>query len=324
MRLVQYSQTKIALGGDITLTIVSGNSATELNKLFTVLWHYIYVFERSFSRFVPISELSLFNRSAGLQTSITSEFKQLLMAAKDIGNQTGGLYNPFILPALQRAGYKKSAVPGYEMDAVDDYSHRRVEPVDQLKIGDTWASVPPNTAIDMGGCGKGYLADKLGQLLVGSGFTNYRLSLGGDIVTLGSDENGQNWKINIQDANNLRGQVDWVIRCPTEHFAIATSGTFRRQGQTIDRAWHHIIDPITLQPAKTDIRLATVCADTALVADVLASCAVIIGSQDGMVFLKKQRARATLLQGQDETGVLKKHFGRYIIKESKAEDLKSA
>ncbi len=324
MRLAQSSQTKIALGGGIALTLVSNVSAGELNKLFTVLWHYIYVFEKSFSRFIPMSELSLFNRSAGLQMSISPGFKQLLESAKSMAEITDGLYNPFILPALQRAGYKRSAVPGYETDSVDDYSHRRVEPIEQLKIGDTWASIPPNTAIDLGGCGKGYLADKLGQLLVGSGVNNYRLSLGGDISTLGVDENGQNWKINIQDADNLEGQVDWTVICPTERFAVATSGTFRRQGQTTDRDWHHIIDPITLQPARTDIRLATVCADTALMADVLASCAVIVGLSDGIGFLKKQGAISMLLQAQDDTGVLEKNFGHYIIKESKGEGLKSA
>ncbi len=316
MRLASYSQTNLALGSDVTLTLVSDKSVAEVDKIFGVLWHYIYVFERSFSRFIPGSELSLFNRSAGLRVEISPEFRELLVAAKDISEATGSLYNPFILPALQRAGYKKSAVPGYEQDPVDDYSKRRVSSIDQLQIGDTWASIPSDTAIDMGGCGKGYLADKLGAIASSLGIASYRFELGGDIATAGTDEFKHKWLIGIQDANNLSGEITRMIECPTRPHAVATSGTFRRRGHVSAKDWHHIIDPLTLQPAVTDIRLVTVGTDSALQADVLASCVVIVGSDKSIDFLRSHNVKQVLVQNEGQGGAFEKHLGRFIMKES--------
>jgi thiamine biosynthesis lipoprotein len=309
MRLNYYSQTKLALGSDVTLEFVANFLSPHAESVFVGLWRQVYSFERQFSRFLPASELSMFNRAAGLKTPINPEFKALLLSAQTIGQKTNGLYNPFILPALQRAGYKQSAVPGYEADAVDDYSRKAVVTIDKLVVGKDWASIPHGTAIDVGGCGKGYLADQLRQALDSPGIKGYRLSLGGDIATAGQDQAGKNWLINIQDASSLAGESDWVIDCPPTDFAVATSGTFRRKNQS-GTSWHHIIDPIILKPAITDVRLATVCAKTALEADVLASCAVLLGSQKAPAFLKRHGVKAALLQCQDGSGIFEKQFGR--------------
>ncbi len=316
MRLVHYSQTSLALGSDVTLSLVSEKSPTEMDTIFHNLWHSIYTFERAFSRFIPMSELSIFNRSAGVQTPITSAFKSLLQTAKSISIATNGLYNPFILPALQKSGYKRSAVSGYKNDPTDDFSRRHVGAIDQLTIGSDWAVIPFDTALDMGGCGKGYLADQLGHLLADIGISNYRLELGGDIITRGTDESGDNWYIGIQDANNLSGELPSMIKCPRGQFAIATSGTFRRKTQANAKDWHHIIDPLTLQPALTDVRLVTVCADSAVVADVLASCAVITGSKSAGTFVKSRGAKRMLLQADNDSGSFQKQFGRFIMRES--------
>ena len=317
MLLNEISQTKLALGSDVSLTIVTDMDINDVKKLFDQLWEKVFIFERRFSRFLPMSELSLFNRSTGLNTPITSEFKDLLVNAKRLGSETEGLYNPFILPALQKTGYIKSAASGYQNDSQIDYTNRRVVDIDRLVIEDNSAQIPYGTAIDLGGCGKGYLADQLGQILQNKSDQGYWLSLGGDIVTMGYDKLGQPINLNIQDANDLSSTTNWIIGCPIEHFAVATSGTFKRIGQDNKKDWHHIIDPLTQKPAETDIRLATVCADTAIKADVLASCAVILGSKVAIRFLKAQGVKSAILQCVDENGVFfEKVFGKNI-KENK-------
>ena len=315
MLLRRLSQTKLALGSDVTLAIVTDMSDDLADKLFVALWRQVYLFERRFSRFLLSSELTTFNRATGLKNPISSEFKELLMVAKQFGIETGGLYNPFVTPALQNAGYKKSALPGYENDKQIDYSNRRVVANEKLEIGDTWALMPYNTAIDLGGIGKGYLADKIGEILHKFSVQGYWLSFGGDISTFGMDENGNNITLDIQNANNLNFTTNWIINCPTNNFAIATSGAMKRVNQEDDGDWHHIIDPATLKPAKSDIKMATVCADTVTRADVLASCAIILGSKKAPAFLKKHGVKSALLQCIDENGVLfEKKFGSNISK----------
>lgn len=310
MHLEQYLQTKVALGGDISIALVANANPDDSTEIFKTLWHEIFSFERQFSRFLPMSELSQFNRAAGQKTSVSPQLRQLLSAAKGIGAATAGLYNPFILPALHRAGYVKSAVPGYENDATADYGERVVASIDQLMIGDNWALIPFNTALDLGGCGKGYLADQLRNVLARFNLHGYLLSLGGDITTCGRDEHDEAWTVYIQNANNLASHHNLAITCPTEPFAVATSGTFRRPGQHSAKTWHHLIDPTTLEPATTDVRLATVVCRTTLKADVLASCAAILGSRRAASFLKAHGAEAMLLQCQNQTKSFDEVFDR--------------
>lgn len=316
MHLMQYTQTKQALGGDITIGFVADYDQNAADKLFVQLWHYVYTFERLFSRFLPSSELSILNRSAGVPMSISQEFKNLLTAAKSMAEMTDGLYNPFILPALQKSGYKKSVMPGYENDPVDDYSRRSVVAIDRLVIDGNRVTIPHDSALDMGGCGKGYLADRLRDIMNTAGVANYWMNLSGDIATAGHDQNAKSWAVDIQNSRDLQSVSDWSIACPIEPFAIATSGTFKRKGHSVDYDWHHIIDPITLKPAQTDIRLATICAPTTLQADVLASCAIILGSDKAPDWLRSHGVSDFLLQCEDATGVFEKQFGTAILKES--------
>jgi len=302
MCLVKTSQTKAALGGDVTLGLITGMSSSETESLFNLLWKKIFKFEIKFSRFLLSSELTKFNRSAGIKTVVSSEFKELLISAQIQSVRTSGLYNPFITPALQRAGYIKSALVGYEQDKQIDYTDRKIVDVDRLIIGDDWALIPYGTAIDLGGCGKGYLADKLAEILNDYGIAGYWLSLGGDVVVKGHDENGDALTLAIQDASDLSSTINWLIECPQNGIAVATSGTFKRQGQNIPHSWHHIIDPTTKKPAVTDIRLVTVCTDSGIDADVLASCAIILGSKKAPDYLKNHGVKSALLQCIDNNG----------------------
>lgn len=311
---MQYYQEQIALGSKTGLSIVSTAESSQVGLLYNELWRSIFMFERQFSRFLPGSELSMLNRNAGAKQVISSEFREILLAASRLAQETGGLYNPFILPALQASGYSHSRVPGHEQDAVDDHSKKAVTSIDKLEVGDDWARIPYGTAIDLGGCGKGYLADQLRSQLPEI-VTGYWLSFGGDIVVGGNDEQGQAWTVNIEAADDPGKNIGTIMS--SSACGVATSGTTVHKGKKARKSWHHIIDPRTRQPAETDVLLATVCHDSALYADVLASCAVILGSQQGIPFLKQHAVKSAVLQCQSRDGTTRTmHFGNAIINDN--------
>jgi len=297
----EYHDTKLALGSDVTLVLVSDRGEAAVAEVFRSLWYTIYCFERQFSRFIPSSELSVFNRSAGSRLPISPEFRDILRVARQLGLETGGLFNPLILPALHRAGYKQSFVEHYQDDVQDDYSARTVVQVERLEVTDTTACIPYGTALDLGGCGKGYLADLLANTIVPDWLDGYWLSLGGDVVGEGCDGSGKPWKVAIQSAFKDNTASRWCLQTTGKRFAAATSGTGVRTGTQQGKRWHHIIDPRTLQPSNSDVRMATVFDESAVRADVLASCAVILGTRQALPFLKTQGAQAAYLQGRDKT-----------------------
>src|SRR5512141_785285 len=64
--------------------------------------------ERRFSRFLPNSELSKLNRSAGKWFTASADLLDMLGQSLDFYRETRGLFDPSILPDLKRAGYDRS------------------------------------------------------------------------------------------------------------------------------------------------------------------------------------------------------------------------
>lgn len=296
---MQHYQECIALGSKTGISLVSNASPTKIEKLYSKLWKEIFIFERRFSRFLPDSELSMFNKHAGIKQFISQEFHDLLTAAFTIAHETNGLYNPFILPAVQKAGYTNSRVLGHEQDSVDDHSHKTVTNIHNLELGKNWARIPYGTAIDLGGCGKGYLADQLSSKLPDI-ITGYWFSFGGDIAIGGLDDRQLPWSVTVENAMQPSTNIGTLTINHTS--GIATSGTTVLNGEKSGKTWHHLIDPRTNQPAKTDILLATVKDSSSLRADVLASCAVILGSKQGVQFLKQKKVNSAIIQFKTSTG----------------------
>ncbi len=296
MTQVPHTQvlTRRGLGSDIELVLVLKPSEVVPRSLLAELSAQIDDFEARFSRFLDVSELSHFNRMAGQKVAVSDEFRALLEAVIDMIEQTDGLYNPFILPALQRAGYVHSMAVETRGEQLDDHRKKAVADARKLKLTDGYATIPYGTAIDFGGIGKGSLADQLATYAEPycSGFW---LALGGDIACFGANERGESWQVAVQSANDLGSDVA-TMAMPKTRSAIATSGTLKRLGTTNGTHWHHIIDPTTKRPVDTDVAMATVCATSATDADVYAKMAILVGSKQAPDYLRDHGISDALLQ----------------------------
>lgn len=296
-----YQQTKRALGSAALLTLVADTDKTA-EAIFTGLWQIIDGFEQRFSRFLPDSELSLVNRNAGSKVQVSPEFHRVLQDARELSIITGGLFNPLLLPALQQAGYAGSWPNPGEVDERINYQTRRVANITELTIGDDWVRLPEQTALDLGGCGKGMVLDQLADYCAGK-VQGFWFSLGGDIIAAGLDASGQPWELGIEKAQNA-SQPTGLVTSDGSRIAVATSGIIARAGVKNGKLWHHLIDPRTLMPAETDVLTATVVSPQAVLADVYASCAVILGAGKAIPFLKDQNIRQAMLQ-TDSGNVIK-------------------
>lgn len=290
------------LGTTIELRIV-GVPLAEADTLFAELWKQVTEFNSRFSRFLPESELSRFNQSAGSKTAISKPFEALLLEAKRFAVLTEGIFNPFILPALQRNGY----VHSIESPRTDTpiFSQRHIVSYTELEIGSGWAHIPKNTAIDLGGIGKGYLADRLGQHL-SKHTEHYCLDIGGDMIISGRAPDGP-WEIDIASLQDTSLALASYTNADTSSFGIATSGTVRTRN---GKKQTHIIDPRKGELiAKSELQ-CTIIAPDAVSADVLASCVLIDSIGFAERLLAAGHIQAVLLQAahQDEPVILGEGF----------------
>lgn len=296
-------QERQALGCRVQICLVADSDSAS-DYLLRELWLELLAFEKRCSRFLPDSELSRFNRAAGVRQPVSAELYEVLWAARQMSRQTEGLFNPFILPALQRAGYTKSRAVGHELDESDSFENRTVVQADKLDMGEGWASIPYGTAIDLGGCGKGYIGDTLAQLLVkDKRVRGFWLSIGGDTISHGFDQDGKAWKVYLQP-NPADGQrIGEVSADGGAMMAVATSSSRYRRGSRGGKQWHHLIDPRTGRPAETTVDLAVVRADSLLVADVLASCVIIDDAREVRSMIGREGVQAVAWQGSGQAAL---------------------
>lgn len=66
--------------------------------------------ERTFSRFLPDSELNRVNASAGRVVGVSDVFADTLALALRLAEQTDGLVDPTLGAALEAAGYARAAL----------------------------------------------------------------------------------------------------------------------------------------------------------------------------------------------------------------------
>jgi thiamine biosynthesis lipoprotein len=135
----------------------------------------------------------------------------------------------------------------------------------------------PDAWIDLGAIAKGYIADKIAEYLIARGVTSAVIDLGGDVVAVGSKQDGSLWRIGVRkpggNANELLGVVE------TGEASIVSSGIYERKFEKDGVIYHHILDPNTGMPARGDVISATVVAENAVIGEGLSTIIILAGSE---------------------------------------------
>ncbi|HEV3274831.1 MAG TPA: FAD:protein FMN transferase [Candidatus Dormibacteraeota bacterium] len=239
-----------------------------------------YAFERRLTRFDARSELSGFNAASGARVAVSALLGELLRVCLDAYAMSDGMVNAACLPALIDAGYDRSirevrrrpALPsrGSPSDAVPPLPN-------VLEVGEGWARLATGCAIDLGGVGKGWLADRLAER-----FENAVVNLGGDLRAQGHGPDAAGWVVSLCDGRLV------TIR----NAGVATSGTSGRRWP----GGHHLIDTRTAAPADSDIQAVSVVAESALRAEILAKAACVTGSAAADAWLRARGSMCHAMQ----------------------------
>ncbi len=237
--------------------------------------------ELRFSRFLPDSELSQLNRSAGDWFAVSDDLMDMLLHSLSYYKETNGLFDPSILPDLKRVGYDKSMDDIHTGGATSNpiVSVRDARPaLDKIEFDQRWKRVrlPRGMEIDLGGIAKGWIVSKAAALL--SSFAAIcAVSAGGDICFIGEPLDGSKWRVELEDPRNPSQSVA-VLHVGQS--AVVTSSVAKRTWNQNGQARHHLIDPRTGEPAQTDWLSATIIGPDILAAEVYAKTLLIGGETE--------------------------------------------
>ncbi len=240
---------------------------------------FIQAAEQRFTRFSDDSELAELNRSAGVWFSASPEMFEVVSLAVRLHRQTGGLFDPAILDALEQVGYDRSMeeIRAYGASAAPVLFRTRSHSIREVLLDEARRQifVPEGLRLDLGGIAKGWIAEKAARILADYA-SACAVDAGGDAFMIGLPAGEPAWRLTLEDpADETRALA--VLKLPPG--GAATSAVTKRRWLQDGEPRHHLIDPRTRLPAETDWLSVTAIAASLAEAEVYAKSLLIAGSR---------------------------------------------
>ena len=279
----QVSRTGFrAMGVDVELTGVDVPPG-EMEWVSGLARRFAAVWDESFSRFRPDSEVSRVNAAAGRAVRVSPRFVQVLDLAVGGARRSHGKFDPTILPALVAAGYDRDivavrarraqralpAVPSGGLDAIEQIR------VDRERCEVT---LPATLRLDFGGIAKGVFVDLVAGMA--GRWPGGWVDAGGDLRVWGVPPDGERWVIGVEDPRDTKTNVMLVELAGSSAAGIATSGSNRRRWEIDGQTMHHLIEPRTGQPLSGGAAQVSVFAPSVAAAEI-ASKSLLVAAARG-------------------------------------------
>jgi len=275
---VVVKRVQMQMGTLVSITVVARNEAVA-HAAATAGFAEIRRLEELLSTWIATSELSRVNASAGIKpVHVSTETLTVVQRAMQAAEMTDGGFNIAIGPAVEAWSVTDGQrIPAEsELDALRPLVDLQAVHVDVRE--QTIYLDKAGMRIDVGGIGKGYAADQAVEALRRAGAIAGVVALSGDIKTFGRMPGGKKFPVGIQHPRKDGSILAWI---DLEDEAISTAGDYERFFERDGVRYHHILDPRTLQPARS-CQSVTVVAREGIWADGLDTGIFVMGVELGM------------------------------------------
>ncbi len=266
-----------ALGTMNTITVEQAEDHARAADALERAERRVLELNEALSAFRPESEVSLLNASAGCkEVSVGADTMFLLKESKRYSELTGGAFCVTTRPlsALwelharcgtvpSRAEIEQALLLASDEDIVLDEEHG------------TAALKRFGQAVDFGGIAKGYAADEVRRILLEGGVTSALINLGGTVISLGRERN-----VGIQHPDRYTGIA--MGRVTLRDNCAVTSGDYERYYEVDGVRYHHILDPRTGYPSRSNLRSVTLIGESAMELDALSTAIFVLGAEEGL------------------------------------------
>lgn len=254
-------------------------------------------YERLFSRFLPHSDIARLNAASGASVQVEPETYDLLEQALFYCEASGGVFDITAGSLTRLWDFRVRQIPNAD-DLARACAHvnwRGVKLLGRTANGRGAARLAdPEASVDLGGIAKGFIADALSDLLLNEGVASHVVCLGGNVVVRGTrDDAGCHWRVSVPS-----GAADpWWVSVPDAEgsscsplvlevcdCSVVTSGVGERSFEHEGELFHHVIDPCTGWPVRTDLASATVVARRSIDAEGFSTTLLALGRERAVAF----------------------------------------
>lgn len=258
-------------------------SPSEAMRMGAIVAQEAWRIEKKFSRYRDDSVLAWIHRNRGLQVAVDSETSALLDFSQHCFDISGGLFD--ITSGILREAWRfdgSDRIPSAQAVA-------RLLPwvgFEKLTWDAPYLTLPAHMELDFGGIGKEYAVDRAYDLLANDCTAPFLINFGGDLRANRAPAQGC-WQVGVERPDTV-GEASVLL--DLEYGALATSGDSHRYLLSANQRYGHVLNPRTGWPVSDAPRSVTVAASSCTEAGLLATLAMLQGSQ-AEHFLTEQGVR---------------------------------
>lgn len=288
----------------ISITLYGTDDISYIDACFTMAKDY----EEKFSNTIKDSEISRINAAGGKFVTVSDDTIELLTDAIGYGDISQGKFDVTIggLSDLWNISEIAENLPSKDNETDPSVLPkqgdiaRALSHVDYHNIeikGNQVRLTDPEAKLDVGGIAKGFIADQMREYLTKEKITEGVISLGGNVLTLGPKQTGDNYTIGIQKPFADTGTA--MASLSVKDASVVTSGIYERYYRVEGKLYHHILDTETGYPVDNHLEQVTIISKSSMDGDALSTACFALGLEQGMELIEKTEGAEALFFTDD-------------------------
>lgn len=252
----------------------------------------------------PDSEISRFNTSRKGVRVESPFFHEILQVARRVYDQSGGAFDPTVMPLVNAWGFGPQTGDPPTAQAVD--SLRQMIGFNKVRFNKKRVRKrEPRVQLDMGGIGQGYGADVIFRFLQSKGIEHMLVELGGEGLAFGRNlAKDHDWTIGILDPRSTPQHQFFKAYVGLRDQAFTTSGNYFNYKVVNGRKYGHTINPSTGYPVQHSLLSASVFADDCTTADAWATAFMVMGTERAINMIEATPGLDAIFLYSEEDGAI--------------------
>ncbi len=275
-----HERDVFAMDTYMSLKVYGNNADTALKEASD------YIYKLSSLLDVNESDSEIYKLNTHLMScAVSDDTFDIISESSKYSQMTYGKFDPTVYPLVRAWGFttQEHKIPAQsEIDNLLPHVG-----MDKLTLNSDNHCIIMNdlyTEIDTGAIAKGYLSQKIYEIFQKNEIQSAIVSLGGNVLAMGSKPDKSDWKIAISNPSDPDTNIATV---QTHDKFIVTSGSYQRYFTKNGKRYHHIINPETGKPADNGIVSVTIVSDNGTAADALSTALFVMGRKEAVKFWKK-------------------------------------
>lgn len=294
-------KTSVAMGTVVTVKLFGFGAKNGLDKIETE----INGLENSvLSWRKEGSDVYRINKGSGTQVSVSPDTVKIIGQCIDISDDCGGVFDITIgnVTKLWDFGGNNQRLPSDDeiKTALGSVGYKNVS------ISGNAVQIKKGQSLDLGAVGKGFVCDKIKELLDKGRTKSAVVSVGGSLLIYGN----RTFSVGIVNPDNDKQSMGTLKLKDT---CVSTSGNYEKYFEQDGKRYHHILNATTGYPATSEFKSVTVVCESGLISDALSTVCYIAGYRKSIEILKKFDAEAVFIFNNNAVRVTDGLSGKFTV-----------